>query len=77
MQATYWGDERPREFEIQIDGQTLARQRLDQDHPGRFFDVVYPIPEALIKGKSSVRVRFVAVAAEHRGPGVRRPGIHM
>jgi hypothetical protein len=73
LQATYWGDERKREFEIQIDGQTFARQQLDQDQPGRFFDVTYPIPEALIAGKSSVRVRFLPVARNTAGPvfGVR------
>jgi hypothetical protein len=73
LQATYWGDERPREFEIQLDGQTLTRQHLDHDHPGSFFDVVYPIPEALIRGKSSVRVRFVPLPRNTAGPvfGVR------
>jgi DUF1680 family protein len=73
LQATYWGDERQREFEIQIDGQTFARQQLNQDQPGRFFDVTYPIPEALIDGKSTVRVRFLPVARNTAGPvfGVR------
>jgi hypothetical protein len=73
LQATYWGDERPREFEIQIDGQTLARQRLNQDHPGSFFDVVYPVPEAMIRGKAAVRVRFVPLPRNTAGPvfGVR------
>jgi DUF1680 family protein len=73
LQATYWGDERPREFEIQIDGQVLARQRLNQDHPGSFFDVVYPVPEAMLRGKSTVRVRFVPLPRNTAGPvfGVR------
>ena len=73
LQATYWGDERKREFEIQVDGQTLARQVLNLDQPGRFFDVAYPIPDALIKGKSSVRVRFVPLPRNTAGPvfGVR------
>jgi hypothetical protein len=73
LQATYWGDERQREFEIHLDGQLLARQILNQDHPGEFFDVAYAIPEPLIKGKSSVRVRFVPLARNTAGPvfGVR------
>jgi DUF1680 family protein len=73
LHATYWGDERKREFEIQIDGQTLARQQLNQDQPGKFFDVVYAIPEALIRGKTTVRVRFVPLPRNTAGPvfGVR------
>jgi DUF1680 family protein len=73
LQATYWGDERKREFEILIDGQTLARQQLNQDHPGRFFDVDYAIPDALIKGKKTVRVRFAPLPRNTAGPvfGVR------
>jgi DUF1680 family protein len=73
LQATYWGDERQREFEIQIDGKTFARQSLNQDRPGEFFDVTYPIPAALLEGKSTVRVRFVPVARNTAGPvfGVR------
>lgn len=73
LQATYWGDERPREFEIRIDGQTLARQTLGHDHPGKFFDVAYPVPEAMIRGKSKVRVRFAPLPRHTAGPvfGVR------
>jgi DUF1680 family protein len=73
LQATYWGDERKREFEIQIDGKTFARQQLNQDQPGKFFDVMYSIPKELIAGKSTVRVRFVPVVRNTAGPvfGVR------
>jgi DUF1680 family protein len=73
LQTTYWGDERKREFEIQIDGKLLATQTLNQEQPGKFFDVEYPIPEALIKGKTSVRVRFVPLPRNTAGPvfGVR------
>lgn len=73
LQATYWGDERRREFDIEIDGQKLARQTLAEDQPGRFFDVEYPIPEALIRGKSTVRVRFAPLPKNTAGPvfGVR------
>jgi hypothetical protein len=73
LQATYWGDERRREFDIEIDGQKLARQTLAEDQPGRFFDVDYPIPAALIGGKSTVRVRFAPLPKNTAGPvfGVR------
>ncbi|HTU64809.1 MAG TPA: glycoside hydrolase family 127 protein [Steroidobacteraceae bacterium] len=73
LQATYWGDERRREFDLSIDGQTVARQTLDQDKPGEFFDVVYAIPEPLVRGKSTVRVRFAPLPKNTAGPvfGVR------
>jgi hypothetical protein len=73
LQATYWGDERRREFDIEVDGQRLARQTLDQDHPGQFFDVVYAVPENLIRGKTTVRIRFVPLTKNTAGPvfGVR------
>lgn len=73
LQVTYWGDERQREFEILIDGQKLASQVLNLDQPGKFFDVVYPIPAELIRGKTTVRVRFAPLPKNTAGPvfGVR------
>jgi uncharacterized protein len=67
LQATYWGEERNRDFVIMIDGQQIARQRLDGEQPGRFFDIDYQIPEALTRGKSSVTVRFQPSARLARG----------
>ena len=73
LQATYWGGERQRSFDILVDGVKLATQALGNDRPGKFFDVEYPIPEALTKGKSSVRVKFVPHDRSSAGPvfGVR------
>ncbi|WP_028965486.1 glycoside hydrolase family 127 protein [Sphingomonas phyllosphaerae] len=73
LQATYWGDERKRTFDILVDNQRIATQTLDTDKPGAFFDVDYPVPEALTKGKSKVRVRFVPHDKNTAGPvfGVR------
>jgi len=46
---------------------------LNQDKPGEFFDVEYPIPDKLIAGKSMVRVRFQPLPKNTAGPafGVR------
>lgn len=73
LQATYWGDERPRNFDILVDNQRIATQTLNADKPGAFFDVDYPVPEALTKGKSKVKVRFVPHDKNTAGPvfGVR------
>jgi hypothetical protein len=73
LQATFWGGERRREFDILVDGQLVAHQPLNEDRPGKFFDVEYALPTALIHGKSSVRVRFQPAPKNTAGPvfGVR------
>jgi len=73
LQASYWGDENPRDFDILIDGQRIATQRLAHDQPGAFFTVDYPIPPALTDGKAKVRVKFVPHDRNTAGPifGVR------
>ena len=38
----------------------LATQKLEQNHPGRFFDVAYPLPTDLTRGKRRLTVRFQA-----------------
>ncbi|MCX7969705.1 MAG: glycoside hydrolase family 127 protein, partial [Armatimonadetes bacterium] len=59
--VTYWGDDGGiRFFDIVVDDKVIATQRLRRDKPGRFFDVVYPIPPELTKGKTKVTVRFQA-----------------
>jgi DUF1680 family protein len=73
LQATYWGDERPRTFDILIDGQKIATQKLGHDRPGEFIDIDTPVPPALTQGKASVRVKFVPHDRNTAGPvfGVR------
>ena len=68
LQATYWGDERPRDFDILVEGQKIATQHLDKVRPGEFFDVEYPLPEALTLGKSSLKVRFAPHEGNTAGP---------
>jgi DUF1680 family protein len=68
LQATYWGDERKRDFDILVDNVKVASQHLEADHPGKFFDVEYPLPEALTKGKTKVKVRFVPRDRSTAGP---------
>jgi hypothetical protein len=59
--VTYWGsDTGNRAFDIRIDGVKVAEQVLSNNRPGRFFDVTYPIPEALTRGKPKINVRFQA-----------------
>ncbi|MBE3071242.1 MAG: glycoside hydrolase family 127 protein [Planctomycetes bacterium] len=59
--CTYWGSEvGPREFDVLVDGQKIATQRLNRNQPDRFFDEVYAIPADLLRGKQKVTVRFQA-----------------
>jgi len=59
--CTYWGsDAGSRVFDILLDGEKLATQRLENNQPGQFFDVQYPVPARLTRGKNHVTVRFQA-----------------
>jgi DUF1680 family protein len=59
--VTYWGsDAGGREFDILIDGQKLATEKLENNKPTQFYDQAYPLPKELIAGKTSVTVRFQA-----------------
>jgi hypothetical protein len=59
--VTYWGsDAGGREFDILVDGQKLATQKLENDKPTQFYNQVYPLPKELIAGKISVTVKFQA-----------------
>jgi len=59
--CTYWGsDSGGRVFDILVSGKKIATQALDNNKPGRFFDVTYPIPEELTRDKDKVTVRFEA-----------------
>jgi len=55
---TYWGEDRARQFDILVDGQELAAERLTASHPGVYFDQAYPLPSALTQGKHAVTVRI-------------------
>jgi hypothetical protein len=73
LQATYWGGERERVFDIIVDGEIIASEQLEGKHHGEFFSADYPVPPSLTKGKRSVRVRFAPHEGHSAGPafGVR------
>ncbi|MFD1875681.1 beta-L-arabinofuranosidase domain-containing protein [Hymenobacter bucti] len=71
---TYWGmDNRGRVFDVLVDGEKIATEDLNRYKESRFYDVSYPIPPALTKGKQQVKVTFQAKANNSAGPvyGVR------
>ena len=67
LQATYWADERLRLFHILVDGKRIASQTLKPDKPV-FFDVDYPIPEELTRGKQAIEIRFEPEPGNTAGP---------
>jgi len=69
LMVRYWGAEwGDRKFELFIDDQKL----VTEDNTGRwnqsmFKDVVYLIPDAMVKGKTHVRVKFQALPGSTAG----------
>lgn len=69
LMVRYWGAEwGSRKFELSIDDQKL----VTEDNTGRwnqsmFKDVVYSIPDAMVKGKAHVRVKFQALPESTAG----------
>jgi DUF1680 family protein len=67
---SYWGNDRIRpDFTILVAGQEIAADQLEGRPANRFYDVEYAIPEALTKGKTTVRVRVQAREGK-AGPSV-------
>ncbi len=59
---TYWGmDNRGRVFDILIDGVKVATEDINKYKESRFYDITYPIPADLTKGKQSVQVQLKAI----------------
>ncbi len=59
--CTWWGSETgARTFDILVDGQKIASQTLLNDKPGQFWEAAYPVPDALVRGKQKVTVKFAA-----------------
>jgi uncharacterized protein len=73
LQASYWGEERNRDFYILVDGVRIASVKLSAGHPGQFFDEDYPVPPELTQGKQALVVRFEPEPGHTAGPvfGVR------
>jgi hypothetical protein len=68
LQATYWGEERNRDFHISIDGVRVARVQLQGEDQGVFIERAYPLPEQLTRGKDSLLVRFEPEPGHSAGP---------
>jgi uncharacterized protein len=72
--ATYWGmDNRGRNFDILVEGEKVGSDDLNKYKDSKFYDISYPIPSKLTKGKNTVTVTFQAKPNNEAGPvyGVR------
>jgi uncharacterized protein len=68
LACTYLGDDAgPREFDILVEGEKVATQKLDHNHPGQFFEVEYPLPARLMDGKTAITVKFQAQPGNFAG----------
>ncbi len=70
LMVRYWGQERGnRSFEIYIDEEKLASENIaGKWNKAGFQEVVYPVPETMLKGKQQVRVKFKSVPGGAAGP---------
>jgi uncharacterized protein len=68
IRCTYWGsDANNRIFYIQVDGNNIATQRLENNNSNNFFQLIYPISTSLTNGKSSITVKFQAKSGNTAG----------
>jgi DUF1680 family protein len=65
--CTYRGSEgRRRVHDVLVDGEKIATETMYY-HPTETFDITYALPEALVKGKPSITVRFQAAQGASTG----------
>ncbi|OQP47427.1 hypothetical protein A4H97_07995 [Niastella yeongjuensis] len=67
--CTYWGmDNRGRTFDILVNDVTIATEDLNKYKSSKFYDIVYPIPVNITKGKQQVKLTFKPAAHNMVGP---------
>ncbi|HQC42230.1 MAG TPA: glycoside hydrolase family 127 protein [Verrucomicrobiota bacterium] len=66
LTCTYWGGDH-RTFEIQVDGEVLARQELTGQPANRFIDVEYKLPFKFTQNKNRVNIKFIPVGNSYAG----------
>ncbi len=68
LMLTYWGSERGRKmFDIFVDNVKIGTQELNSNDPGKFFDVNYVLAPELLKNKTTVTVKLVALPGKRVG----------
>lgn len=68
LMLLYWGAEWDmRDFDIYVNDGLVANQKLQNNYPGRYFFVTYPIPEECTSGKTEARVHLTSPAGTKTG----------
>lgn len=68
VRVTYWGGETRRHvFDVTVEDETIATQSLFDDLPGELYEVEYPLPQRLVRGRDRVRVGFRTGAGQSTG----------
>lgn len=64
----YWGsDSGNRVFDILVNGQKIATERLNNNRPGEFYNQIYPLSDELVQNVDRITVRFQAHAGATAG----------
>lgn len=67
--CSYWGmDNRGRNFDILVNDVKIATEDLNKYKSSKFYEIVYPIPADVTKGKDKVKVTFKPAANNMVGP---------
>jgi DUF1680 family protein len=67
--VTYNRDNRrARSFEIVVDGEPIAQERIPFDSESRFYDREYALKPALVQGKTQITIRFQAQEGNEIAP---------
>lgn len=79
LYVSYWGSDGnftdggvtyTRSFDILIDGEKIASQKLNAENSGNTYNVFYEIPASLTEGKESVTVKFAVDGSRSCAGGV-------
>jgi hypothetical protein len=61
LRVTYWGsDASGHDFDVLVDGEKIATEKLHGEKPGETYEERYVLPERLTEGKSHLVIRFQA-----------------
>jgi len=67
--CTYWGmDNRGKKFDILVNDVKIATEDINKYKASKFYDIVYPIPAELTKGKDKVTVKLQPASDNMVGP---------
>jgi hypothetical protein len=67
--VTYNRDNRrARSFDVLVDGERVADERIPFDSESRFYDRQYALPPALVRGKTQLTIRFEATGGNEIAP---------